>query len=102
MGEKKKEGGEQMLFVMIGRDGPGAKEKRLRHRAAHLEGLQKLADAGRVTLAGPFTDRSGSLIVFEAESLDAAKAVAEKDPYVTEGIFESYELKPFKQVFPKD
>jgi uncharacterized protein YciI len=88
------------LFVMIGHDAPDAKEKRPRHRPAHLEHLGPLAAAGRVPLAGPFTDGSGSLIVLEAESLADAWAIVARDPFVTNGIYNRVELKPFVQVFP--
>ncbi len=90
-----------MLFAIIGRDGPAGQEKRKLFREEHLEGIEALEREGRIVLAGPFADKSGSLIVFEAESQEAAKAIAAGDPYVREGVFESYEVRPFKQVFPK-
>jgi uncharacterized protein YciI len=43
---------------------------------------------------------SGSLIVAEFESLAAAKAWIEADPYVTQGVFARVTVKPFKQTFP--
>ena len=89
-----------MLFVVIGHDAPGAQDKRPTVRAAHLAHFQPLADAGRVPLAGPFLDQTGSLIVLEAESLEDAWAIVARDPYVREGIFNQVEVKPFKQVFP--
>lgn len=88
------------LFVIIGHDAPGSKEKRPAHRPAHLAHLASLAAAGRVPLAGPFTDGSGSLIVLEADSLADAWAIVARDPYVTTGIFNHVEVKPFMQVFP--
>ncbi len=33
-------------------------------------------------IGGPFTDRSGGLIVFEAEDLVAAEQVVRRDPFV--------------------
>ena len=51
-------------------------------------------------LAGPFTDKAGSLIVIDMPSLEEARAFAESDPYVTKGIFARYEIHPFMQVFP--
>ena len=41
------------------------------------------------------------MIVFEAESLAAAREIAARDPYVTEGIFERYTLHETKAVFPR-
>jgi uncharacterized protein YciI len=89
-----------MLFVVIGHDAPDAREKRPRVRPAHLEHLAPLARAGRIRIAGPLLDRSGSLIVLEADSLADAWALVARDPYVTEGVFNRVEVKPFEQVLP--
>jgi uncharacterized protein YciI len=89
-----------MLFVIIGHDSRGAKEKRPVHRPAHLAHLEPLALAGRVILAGPLTDGAGSLIVVEAESLGAVWELVGRDPYVVNGIFERVEVHPFMRVFP--
>ena len=90
-----------MLFVIIGHDAPDAKEKRPQHRPAHLQHLEPLAKQGKVLLAGPFTDGTGSLIVVDAESREAVWALVSRDPYVINGIFNRVEVKPFLQVFPK-
>jgi len=89
-----------MLYVIIGHDAPDAREKRLQVRPAHLEHLKPLSDAGRVKLAGPLLDRTGSLIVLEAASLAEVWGIVARDPYVTEGIFNRVDVKPFTQVFP--
>ena len=52
-------------------------------------------------LAGPFTDGAGSLIVLEAESLEAAWAIVARDPYVVHGVFNRVDVHPFLQVFPQ-
>jgi len=90
-----------MLFVIIGYDGPDGAAKRPAVRPAHLAHLRPLSEAGRVKLAGPFLDKTGSLIVVEAESAAEAWALVARDPYVTEGIFNRVEVKPFMQVFPE-
>lgn len=90
-----------MLFVIIGRDARDAKEKRPQQRPAHLEHLKPLADAGKVRLAGPLTDGTGSLIVVEAESRAEVWSMLSRDPYVTEGVFGNVEVHPFVQVFPE-
>lgn len=88
-----------MLFAMIGKDGPKGSELRKIHRDAHLANLRKLHEEGKLPLAGPFTDGSGSLVVFDAENIEEARKIADNDPYVVQGIFESYELHPFNRVF---
>ena len=89
-----------MLFVIIGHDSPDARERRPAVRPAHLAHLDPVAKAGRIRLAGPLLDRSGSLIVLEAASLAEVWALVARDPYVTEGIFNRVEVKPFEQVLP--
>ena len=92
------------LFALVGRDGPDAPELRRRHRPAHLESLRPLARAGRVRFAGPLLDGGapvGSVVVFEAPDLDAARAFAARDPYVVHGVFASWELHETRDVLPE-
>jgi uncharacterized protein YciI len=99
-----------MLYVILGHDAPGALEIRRRVRSRHLERISVLVEAGRVALAGPCpavdsidpgsAGFSGSLIVAEFESLEAARDWIAGDPYVTDGVFESFEVKPFVRVLP--
>jgi uncharacterized protein YciI len=92
------------LFVLIGRDGPEGLALRARHRDAHLANLQPLVEAGRVRFAGPIRTADGqpcgSVVVFEAADLAAARAIAESDPYAVEGVFTSVEVRETIQVFP--
>ena len=90
-----------MLFVIIGHDGPRGAELRPGLRPAHLDNLRPLSEAGKVPIAGPFTDGSGSLIIVDLESEAEARAFANTDPYVTGGVFERVEVKPFRRVFPE-
>lgn len=91
-----------MKFVILGFDGPDGTALRKIHRPAHLARMEALDAQGRVMLAGPLTDNTGSLIVIEADSLAEAEAFAKEDPYVLHGIFERVEVHPFMQVFPKE
>ena len=79
-------------------------------RPAHLARLQALKDEGRLLLAGPCpaidaedpgpAGFTGSLIVAEFASLDAAQAWADADPYVAAGVYARVTVKPFRKVFP--
>lgn len=99
-----------MLYAIIGDDAPESLENRLAARPAHLARLDALQQEGRLTLAGPFpaidspnpgpAGFSGSLIVAEFESLDAARIWAEADPYLSTGVFERVTVKPFKKALP--
>ena len=55
--------------------------------------------------AGPMLDEEGcavgSVILFEADDLGAARDIAAKDPYVTKGVFARYEIYETRVVFPR-
>ena len=99
-----------MLYSIVGEDISNSLEKRKSVRPAHLARLQALKDAGRLVLAGPnpsidnedpgAAGFSGSIIVAEFASLDAAETWASADPYVAAGVYASVKVKPFKKVFP--
>lgn len=99
-----------MLYAITGEDIPNSLEKRLAARPEHLARLDVLQQNGQLLLAGPFpaidssnpgpAGFSGSLIVAEFESLEAARFWAEADPYLLTGVFERVTVKPFKKVLP--
>jgi uncharacterized protein YciI len=99
-----------MLYAIIASDVANSLEKRLAARPAHIERLQQLKAEGRVVLAGPHpaidsndpgeAGFSGSLIVAEFDSLAAAQAWADADPYIAAGVYDKVTVKPFKQVLP--
>ncbi|OGS91287.1 MAG: hypothetical protein A2Z95_07405 [Gallionellales bacterium GWA2_60_18] len=98
-----------MLYAIIGQDTPDSLDKRMAARPAHLARLQALQDEGRLLLAGPFpavdavdpgaAGYTGSLIVAEFASLQAAQEWAEADPYAA-GVFGQITVRPFKKVLP--
>jgi uncharacterized protein YciI len=89
-----------MLFVIIGHDGPNGATLRPSIRPAHLENLRPLVERGKIIVGGPFTDGSGSLIVADFEDEATAREFAANDPYTKRGVFERFEVKPFRQVVP--
>ena len=99
-----------MLYAVIAQDVADSLEKRMSARPAHVERLNALKDDGRLILAGPHpaidssdpgsAGFSGSLIVAEFESLEAAQAWADTDPYITAGVYDSVIVKPFNKVLP--
>ena len=94
------------FFVMIGHDGPRGGELRPSVRPRHLAHLAPLASEGRIAYAGPLFEDDGStprgsVIVFDAPSLEEARAIAARDPYVVEGVFDRYDVQPSARVFPK-
>ena len=99
-----------MLYAIISQDIENSLDKRLSVRADHIERLQTLKEQGRLILAGPHpaidntepgpAGFTGSLIVAEFESLEAAQSWADNDPYITAGVYDSVTVKPFKKVLP--
>lgn len=100
-----------MLYAIISTDVADSLAKRLAVRPAHLQRLQDLQDQGRLVLAGPHpaidsenpgdAGFTGSLVVAEFDTLEAAKDWADADPYLEGGVYENVTVKPFKQVFPQ-
>lgn len=99
-----------MLYAILGRDHANSLEKRLAARPAHLARLEALRDEGRLILAGPHpaidsndpgpAGFTGSLVVAEFASLEAARAWADADPYRSAGVYADVHVKPFKKVLP--
>lgn len=99
-----------MWYLIEGYDGPHGVERRPAARQAHMERLVALRDEGRLLLAGPCpaidaadpgpAGFSGSAVVAQFESLQAAREWAEADPYVRAGIYDRVEVRPFRPVLP--
>ena len=99
-----------MWYVIEGHDGADSLPKRKATRGAHLARLEALRDAGRLLVAGPMPaiDSSdpgpagftGSLLVAEFDSLDAARAWADADPYLGAGAWTHATVRPFLKVLP--
>ena len=76
-------------------------ELRAQHRPEHRVHLRNLVDEGALLLAGPFEDEaSGGMMIFEADSLEAVRAMVDADPFTTEGVFATINMRPFTQVAP--
>jgi uncharacterized protein YciI len=99
-----------MLYAIIASDVPNSLEARLSVRPAHLARLEQLKNEGRLVLAGPHpaidsndpgsAGFSGSLVVAEFESLEAAREWADADPYCAAGVYGEVIIKPFRKVLP--
>ena len=87
-----------MYFALVARDRPNAVADRQRIRPEHLKHLDSLGDA--LIFAGPFVnDREegvGSIVVIEVPDLSAARAAFGRDPFMTQGLFDSVTIKPWK------
>lgn len=68
-------------------------------RPTHRAYLAALKEQGRLFASGPFEDDSGALIIYEAETEQEARGLLEADPFNEAGVFQSYTMKPWRQVF---
>lgn len=99
-----------MFYLIQGIDRADSLAARRAARPAHLQRLHELSAAGRLLLAGPLPAIDaedpgeagfvGSVIVAEFASLDAARAWADADPYVSAGVYAEVRVFPFRRVLP--
>ena len=99
-----------MLYAIICEELPGALERRLANRPAHVARLKELQAEGRLLLAGPHpaldsedpgsAGFTGSLIIAEFATREAAIAWAAEDPYCLANVFSRVTVKPFKKTLP--
>lgn len=89
-----------MLFIVTALDKEDSLALRMATREAHFAYAR---ESGCVRLGGPFLDSkgemSGSMIIFEAENLVAARQWHANDPYVKAGLFAHSEVRPWKPTF---
>jgi len=99
-----------MYYAILCEDVENSLPLRQGARADHLARLQLLADQGKLLAAGPHpaldtqdpgeAGFTGSLVIAEFDSLEAATAWADTDPYVDAGVFKTVAVKPYKLVLP--
>lgn len=99
-----------MYYAILCEDVPDSLPLRQQAREAHLERIATLVDQGRLLAAGPHpaldtedpgeAGFTGSLIIADFPSLEAATAWADSDPYVAAGVFKRVTVKPYKLVLP--
>lgn len=99
-----------MYYAIISEDTENSLPLRKKARPAHIDRLNRLKDEGRLLVAGPHpaldtpepgdAGFTGSLVVAEFDSLEAAQLWADTDPYVEAGVYQQVIVKPFKAVLP--
>lgn len=99
-----------MYYAIISQDIADSLALRQQNRPAHIARLNSLRDQGRLLLAGPFpaidctepgeAGFTGSLVIAEFSSLQAAREWADQDPYLLGGVYERVDVRPYKVVLP--
>ncbi|KAF9122800.1 hypothetical protein BG015_005469 [Linnemannia schmuckeri] len=92
-------------FIVIARDftDPEAFTRRLNVRPKHLVDAKELKKSGKLQIGGALlTDHSesgkmiGSIMIFQAEDAEEVRQLVEKDYYVTDKVWEHYQILPFR------
>ncbi|NUR97332.1 MAG: hypothetical protein HOV67_18990 [Kribbellaceae bacterium] len=75
-------------------------DRRLEVRPAHREYLASLREAGKLVAAGPFTDGTGALLVYDVADESELRDILAKDPYTPAGVYEIATLAEWQTLFP--
>jgi hypothetical protein len=99
-----------MFYIIYGEDIDNSLALRLSVREQHIARLKSLQTQGKLLIAGPCpaidseepgkAGFTGSLIIAEFKSLEAAQVWADKDPYIEAGVYKKITVKPYKKVLP--
>ena len=88
-----------MQFVIYALDKPDGGAARAENRDAHRARLHDHDHPIKIISAGPLLngdDPVGSVFIIEAETIDEVRAFIAADPYVTNGVYESFDVRPVK------
>lgn len=85
-----------MAFLKAGPNRDQDSTTAARLQRAHLDNIQRLAEAGKLILAGPFMDQGEmrGIYVFNTESVEEARALTASDPAIEAGRLQM-ELHPW-------
>jgi len=90
----------QFLLVAYDGTGPGALERRMKVRPDHLEKVAILKEKGHFLLGGAILDENekmtGSMIVYEFPNRSALDESLKNEPYITGGVWQKIEIRPFR------
>jgi uncharacterized protein YciI len=99
-----------MYYAIISEDVADSNALRQQARPDHIARLHALKAEGRLFAAGPHpaldtpepgdAGFTGSLVIAEFDSLEAAQGWADTDPYIAAGVYARVVVKPYKIVLP--
>lgn len=91
-----------MQFLVIAKDGTDAEAPARRQavREQHLAGARPHVENGVILIGGAILDDDGRMIgstlVYEVPDRATLDAVIAADPYVTGGVWQDIEIRPFR------
>jgi uncharacterized protein len=85
-----------MAFLKTGPTKITDKAEMAKLQKAHMQNIERLAQEGKLAVAGPFMDDKGieGIFIFNVKTVEEAKALTETDPCIKAGVF-AMELHPF-------
>ena len=98
-----------MFYVILAEDAADSPAKRPAARPAHMERMKQFQATGKLVISGPMLKSdnpdpavagiAGSVIIAEFDSLSAAEAWANADPYVAAGAWSKVTVRPYHKGF---
>ena len=90
----------QFLLLAYDKKDEGALERRMASRPSHLEKIAKIKKSGSFLFGGAILDDEGkmigSMILYEAPDRETLNKLLEDEPYINDGVWENYEIRPFR------
>lgn len=89
-------------FLVTAFDGTDseASARRMAVRQAHLEGVRPMVESGQMVVGGAILDEAGTMIgsatIVDFPDRAALDAWLARDPYVTGGVWQRIEVRPFR------
>lgn len=88
-----------MHFLLFYKTSPDYLERRGQFRDAHLEKAWKAHSTGQLVLGGALADPvDTAILVFDVDSAAVVEEFAKTDPYVINGLVESWSVRPWTTV----
>lgn len=83
-----------MHFILTYRTVDRFNDRKMRFRKKHLDLVQEYFDKGELIMGGALLEPNDSaLMIFQCEKAEDVEAFVKKDPYFTNGLVKSYEIR---------
>jgi len=90
----------QYLVTAYDHTNADALQHRLNIRPHHLDGARELKASGNFIIGGAMLNDEGKMIgsvmILQFETEEELQAWQQSEPYITQGVWETVDIKPFK------
>ena len=90
----------QYLITAYDYTDEGALQRRMNVRPHHLDGVRALKASGNYVVGGAMLNDKGNMIgstmILQFEDEEELETWKRTDPYITQKVWESFDVKPFK------